>query len=211
MKKRVAIVGGAESRRLAPFDDLSWEIWSLNNIYPDIPRRDRWFEIHHIYFDGLNFYRRGQKDFRGKPVNNYLEDLSKLNCPIYMQKPWPIIPLSRAFPLQEILSKFRRYFTSTIAYMIAMTINERYEEVSIFGVDMGFDDEYANQRPCLEYLFGIAEGQGIKVNLLDDCPILKAQRNRLYGFEDSGIDLLKQQLIEKFILKGGENVKENKR
>lgn len=46
--KKVAILGKIETKFKAPFDDLSYDIWSMN-IHPDadkIPRVDLWFDIH---------------------------------------------------------------------------------------------------------------------------------------------------------------------
>jgi hypothetical protein len=44
--KKVAIVGFAESWKLAPFTDPLVEIWGLNELWKYVPRWDRWFELH---------------------------------------------------------------------------------------------------------------------------------------------------------------------
>ena len=36
--RRVAIVGGAWTRRLAPYDDPSWEIWAFSSLKVRTPR-----------------------------------------------------------------------------------------------------------------------------------------------------------------------------
>ena len=47
-KKKIVILGKLETKYNAPFDDSSWEIWSMNK-HDDadlIPRVDVWFDIH---------------------------------------------------------------------------------------------------------------------------------------------------------------------
>ena len=48
MEKKIAILGKLETKYNAPFDDESWEIWSMNkhNDEQFIPRVDKWFDIH---------------------------------------------------------------------------------------------------------------------------------------------------------------------
>ena len=48
MKKKIAILGKLETKYEAPFDDESWEIWSMNKHWDEdlIPRVDKWFDIH---------------------------------------------------------------------------------------------------------------------------------------------------------------------
>jgi hypothetical protein len=44
--KKVALVGFADSWKLAPFDDPTVDVWGLNELYKYVPRWDRWFELH---------------------------------------------------------------------------------------------------------------------------------------------------------------------
>ena len=46
--KKIAILGKLQSKYKAPFDDNSWEIWSMNlhNDAKFIPRVDKWFDLH---------------------------------------------------------------------------------------------------------------------------------------------------------------------
>lgn len=68
--------------------------------------------------------------------------------------------------------------TSSIAYMQALAIAEGFEEIAIVGVDMAADSEYAAQKPCCEYLIGLAKGRGIKNWLPETCGLLDGP---LYG------------------------------
>jgi len=182
MAFKIAIVGGADSRKSAPFENQSWEIWAPNNCFTGLPRISRAFELHKIHFDGTNYYRRGRAEFRGIPVRDYLRELSKLNIPIYMQLEWPIVHRSIQYPLEDIIKRFGRYFTSSIAYMMALAIREGAIEIGLHGINMGMDDEYSIQKPCLEYLIGYARGMGIKVSIPEDSMLLYSQG--LYGYEE---------------------------
>lgn len=48
MVKKIAILGKLETKYNAPFEDTSWEIWSMNKHWDEdmIPRVDKWFDIH---------------------------------------------------------------------------------------------------------------------------------------------------------------------
>lgn len=182
--KKLAIVGCAESKVLAPFQDESYEIWGMNNLYGYIPRWTRWFEIHPLAFNGKEYTRRGNPNFRGLSVTKYLQSIGAMKCQVYLQKLFPeIMPNGILYPLKEILEMFpRRYFTNSVSYMIALGIMEKFDVIDIYGVDMAVDTEYFWQRASCEYFIGLAEGMGIKVYLPDTAHMLKAQF--LYGFEE---------------------------
>lgn len=46
MNKKVAILGKLVSKFNAPFDDMSWDIWTLNYHNEDLPRVTLWFDLH---------------------------------------------------------------------------------------------------------------------------------------------------------------------
>jgi len=81
-----------------------------------------------------------------------------------------------------ILANFRRYFTNSISWEIALAILEGFKTIYIFGVDMAQDCEYSFERPSVEYFCGFAEGRGIKLILPEKSDLLKAMW--LYPFEN---------------------------
>lgn len=193
--KKLAIIGCADSKKLAPVEDMSFDIWGMNNLYPQLPRANKWFEIHQITSDGTNFLRRNERIFRGQVVNDYLKQMGewaqKQAIPVYMQQHWDIVPTSIAYPLKDVLQGFGNYFTNSVSYMIALAMLEKYEEIHIYGVDMavvGNDvlnpeaNEYSYQRPSVEFFLGLALGRGIKIYLPPECDLLKTRF--LYGFEE---------------------------
>lgn len=198
MTKKLAIVGCADSKKFAPVEDLSFDIWGMNNLYPHLSRANKWFEIHHITSDGTNYLRRGERIFRGQVVNDYMKQMGewaqKLSIPVYMQQHWDIVPTCIAYPLKDIIARFGRYFTNSVSYMIALAIMEKYEEIHVYGVDMAVmavadkyditnpeSNEYSYQRPSVEWLLGWCMGAGIKLYLPQECDLLKTRF--LYGFE----------------------------
>ena len=181
IKKKVAIVGFAPSSMLDVrplFDDPDLEVWGLNQIYLPFPlmaqRADRWFQIHHVHD-----YDSAVRDHRhGEWLGQWSKETGR---PIYMQHHNPEIPTSIAYPADYITQKYTRYFTNSISWEIVTAIEEGFEEIHIFGVDMAQDDEYAHQRPSCEYFIGLARGMGIKVNIPDKSDLLKTLW--LYPFE----------------------------
>jgi hypothetical protein len=198
-KKKLAVVGTADSWKLAPFNQPDWEIWGVNNLYillqkmiPPV-KPDRWFEIHEITFDKGKFRRRGDAIFRGKVCDAYLKELADIDCEIFMQKHWDIVPKSVAYPLKEILDQFpSRYFTNTISYELALGIAMKFEEIGVWGVDMAVGGEYHYQRPSVEYFIGIAEGKGIPIHIPAEADLLKSLF--LYGFEERRQGLFEKKL-----------------
>lgn len=151
-----------------------------------MPRATRWFEIHEITESAGRYFRRGDADFRGQPVDQYLGQLGeyaeKNNIPVYMQRKCDLVKTATEYPLKEILQKFDNYFTNSISWMLALAINEGFEEIHVYGVDMAVDTEYHHQRPSCEFFLGIAAGLGIKVYIPPEADLLKTRF--LYGFDE---------------------------
>ena len=168
--RKVAIVGFASSTRdLAPFDDPAWEVWGVNQLYRHIPRATRWFEIHRNWNEHV------------VEGTDHLGWLRAAPIPTYMVEPVPEIPNSVRYPLEAVCAEFSRYFTSTIAYMIALAILEDFGEIGIYGVDMIVGGEYGDQKACCEWLMGIAHGRGKVVTLPKHSALCRA--HHLYGYE----------------------------
>ena len=185
-QRRVAIVGRcADSCLDAPFDDPSWEIWGLSKQYKAdgnpggfMPRWDRWFELH----DFARFRADMEK------YGDYIRWLQQIEAPLYVQEKQPDMPRSVAYPRDEILRAFdfgsvRNYFSSSMAWMMALAMQEGVDEIGLWGVNMAAQDEYGYQRPCCEFLLGIAAGRGIKVTIPAESELCKCRG--LYGFAEN--------------------------
>lgn len=170
-RKKFGIVGFAESsRHLAPFDDDSWMLAGMNQLYRHIPRADAWYEIH----------TQDQFEEDIVPGTDYHSWLKTCPIPIYMVDKFPWIPSSVKYPIDERVNQFGDYFYSTISYMIADAIAWGMEEIGIWGVDLAHDSEYEYQKPSAEYLLGYAKGLGIKVTLPPQSALLKGTYR--YGY-----------------------------
>ena len=185
-KHKVAIVGCADTCKLAPFDRAEeFEFWGVNNLFLTLPGPwTRWFDIHSFSYSETfrRWQRRGSSDFRGQSVDDYLATLQGMDIPIYMQAPVKPVPNAVLFPLDDMVKMFGDYFTNSISYMLALAIAEGFSEIWVLGVDMAVDTEYHWQRPSCEYFIGLARGRGIRVMLPDECDLLKTRF--LYGFHE---------------------------
>lgn len=157
--RQVAIIGLAPSSfEYAPWDDPTWEKWGL----PWGPRwyqLDRAFELHDI-----TQVRRTRS-----PVD-YEDRLRSLPC-LYMQQAH--YPNAIRFPLDEVSALVGDYFSSSIAYLLALAIHEGVGRIGLWGVDMSDNDEYAYQKANCEYLIGFARGKGIEVHIPEISPLCR--------------------------------------
>jgi len=120
---------------------------------------DRWFELHtpeHLKKVGVS-----------QPEIDYLGTMENL----YMMTPFG---KAKQFPREEVLSiRENKYFTSSIAWVIGLAINEGVETIGLFGVDLFLTKEYQRERPCIENLLGFAQGKGINIVIPEVSPLMK--------------------------------------
>ncbi len=183
MSRKVAIVGFAPSTRdKAPYNDPEWEIWVLNEFHSILPNGgasniSAWFEIHHR-----------DTVLSSKRDTSYIDKLKASTIPIWMCKKHDDIPMSREYPLEDIIKTLNTdYFTNSISYMVAMACYEHLQgniisEIAVYGVDMAQDEEYAKERPSVEYFIGFARAMGIPVYIPPESDICKCPY--YYGFQE---------------------------
>lgn len=182
-RKKLAIVGFAPSSyKDAPFMNPEWEVWGLNEAYtlPGFSRADRWFELH----------IRQEVDISTRDPNHVNWLRSRRDMPIYMIRQFPDIPMAVEYPIRDIVQHWGQYLTNSITYEILLAVEEGFETIGVWGVDMamggvyGQPSEYAEQRPSCEWALGIAQGRGIHVYIPPASDLLKAPG--LYGWEGDG-------------------------
>jgi len=167
----VVILGLAPTTRdLALDEPRGVEMWSLNQGHsfysPELMERmTRWFQVHPWE----------EMVARQKPELQHLEWMKTTSLPVYLEELNPEeVPTGVEYPYQEVCNDLGgTYLTSAIAFMLALAIHEKFELVKILGVDLNSNTEYADQRPCLEYLIGRAVERGIDVWLPPACPLLQ--------------------------------------
>lgn len=172
---KLALIGTADpTRGLAPYQDKEYTIWAVGvaATYQDVSRIDALFELHPSGY------------WEQDP--NVKKRLAETTIPLYMIKKEKDIPASIEFPIREV-SKYRTYFTSSIALMIAFAYHSFKEtgkpkEVELYGIHMDSGEEYREQRPCCEYWLARMEEAGMKVKLPDGGGLMLAEN--IYGFEE---------------------------
>lgn len=83
---------------------------------------------------------------------------------------------------EKHLKKYGKYFTSSIAWMMAEAIELQPKEIGIYGVTMSHNEEYAHQKPAVSFFIGWARALGIKVNVPKMSELLSAPW--VYGYEE---------------------------
>jgi uncharacterized small protein (DUF1192 family) len=187
-----------------PVADPTWEIWCLNQLYRHIPRADREFDIHEKYAEG---------NVAGTDHPRWLQAFPG---PIYLVDPPEDIPTGVRYPIERMIAKFGDYYTSTVAAMLALAIDEidqriaargdvapglealhaAYGEytIGIFGIDLVVGTEYFHQKACVEYYIGQACGRGIVLALPPETALCK-QAYR-YGWQTEPESIIKVSEIE---------------
>jgi len=168
-KKKVAIIGTVPHKLKAPFNDNDFEIWAIAHacLGEPLPRVDRIFEIHK--WDEVVKWGSPQA-WKMFP-----------DIPVYLIEARKDVPHSVAFPFSDLEEKFqifehRRecYFTNSISEMIALAIDEGFEEIHVYGVNMSHHTEYEFQKPSCEYFLGYAKAKGIKIYVPPESDLCKS-------------------------------------
>jgi len=161
-KRKVAVLGTATtSLDQAPVNDPSWEIWGcspwmqgrLNPRSDDAGGFDRFFEIH------------APAQFYPDEKANFIPWLAGCGKPVYVMHDLGL-PNQVFYPRAEILAQHGSAFlTSSIAWMLALAIDERPAEIGIWGVDMANDTEYAEQKAGCLHFIALARLLGINIRI----------------------------------------------
>ena len=170
--KKLVICGLATTTRdAAPFDDPSFDVWSMHMGPFILKRVDCSFEFHN------------PEDFK-KPEyldKEYYDRLTKMQIPIFMRQHYDDIPTSIAYPTETIVKQFGRFFTNSVSYMLALAFRNDYEEVHLYGVEMEHGTEYVDQARSVIFFVGMLMGAGVRMFIPPVCQLFK---NRwLYGLE----------------------------
>lgn len=188
--KAVAMVGfSSRHRLLTPFDDPNISIWGLNRLHQQdwFKRGDVMFQIHPIkYLQECVGLSEGDRE-------HYDWLTQEHPFPIYCQKKYAEFPSSVEYPIKEMRSKFGDFYTSTLAYMMALAIDQGYNHFELYGFDMEAETEYKHQRDSAEYFIGLAEGMGLDVFLPQNSALLKGGLG-MYAYETTEVGF--RQLLE---------------
>lgn len=166
--KKIAIVGAnTHIRKLAPYDDKSWEIWTFSpHNHGMLPRFDRWFELHAPLVPHNSHLPRYLEFLRGLRAVTVRDKDCGLRDPVL-------------YPEREMLDRFGPFFfTSSAAWLMALAISERPAKIGIWIASYHKGDPYEHQLPGVQYFVQKAREAGIEIV----CPAeSKSVTPKIYG------------------------------
>ncbi len=180
MGKKICLLGTApQSFRLAPFDDPTWEIWACSPGTTGAPRIDTFFELHR-WEPGQPWCSPG-----------YVQFLKDFGGDVVMSDPQTEIPNCLRLPWENLVERYGPYFfTSSLAWMLAMAIDLRPTQIKLCGVDMASATEYYDQRLGCQYFAMIAAQRGIDISVPPESDLLRPAP--LYGVCETSHAWIKQ-------------------
>lgn len=161
--KKILILGTCPSRLQAPLWDISWDVFTIG---PGGKNSNRWnalFEIH-----GNGTWPEGFAE--------YLHELKQEKPPkrIFTESPMPDWPANVVFPQEAMFQKYgRKWFTSSIAYALAIALEENVTDLGIFGIDLESGEEYVSQYDGARYFMDLARLAGVNIMLPKGCGLLR--------------------------------------
>jgi len=167
----IAIVGNGKTREDAIYEGR--EIWTTASVSRALPRADVILEIHRGFaIDEL-------RDRHPKALI-YTYDGGGGDIELFASK---------------VGDDFGRNLSGSIAYLLALAINERPDIIELYGIDMASDGEYGTMRENVLYWIGLARGRGINVEISPGSSL--EPKRALYGLEkDEKADRLAAELRE---------------
>lgn len=184
VKKKLCILGTAWSCKDAPFNDPDYDFWGVAHclMLPQIQKMDAVFEIH------LKSIWEKEVDPRtGKPI---IHNANPGKIKTYLHEVDADIPTSVVFPKEQLIEKYKKYIpesdyfyaTNSIVWMILLGIDMGYERIDLYGVHLECDQEWAFERPCVEFWMGFAAGKGIKIDVATAADVCRG--SHMYGYAE---------------------------
>jgi hypothetical protein len=179
-EKKVCLIGTApSSMMLAPYDNPEWTIWTCSPGTIGVPRSDRHFELHR-YEPHQTWFSPG-----------YCKWLSE-HKEVMVNAPVAEIPNGRVIKWPELVNKYGPYFfTSSLAWMMALAFEEGFKTVALYGVDMAAATEYEMQRAGVQYFAMLGAAMGVEVGVPPESDVLRPAP--LYGICESSHVWIKQR------------------
>lgn len=157
----LVICGNHSKAHLDPVFQTDNEIWVFNGKGATLPRYDAVFQMHLAEDWGGQWSRRWLRE------NN--------SVPVFMREVYPEIPMSVRYPFEDVFGmlgnvrhrgKPLKYFTSSIAWAIALAVLHGRTHIRAIGIEMN-EWEYETQKDCFAFWIGFAAGRGLQLDI--DC------------------------------------------
>lgn len=177
--RELIILAMGPTRSQCPYDA---ETWGVNNGYKQVREAKG-------HLDKLFLAHTQVKDAEGDNIFNW-EEINSLGIEVINTHRVKGLK-SKIFPMKRIVEKFGvNYFSDSICYMIVYALDQatkknlelRYPmRIRLYGADMHTKDEYALEKPAIEYWIGYARGLGIKVEISEGSALFKTITGKPYG------------------------------
>lgn len=172
-EKELIIEAMGTTRLQCPFN---CETWAVNMGYHQVFQLDG-------HFTRIFLTHTQVKDANGKPAFTW-EHFNKMAAKgIIVYNTHRVKGLnSTMFPFKRLVKKYNtEYFSNTIAYMVALAVDEGYKKIHLYGCDMMTREEYAWEKGGIEYWLGRANGMGVETTIAEGSSLLKTITGKPYG------------------------------
>ena len=180
-ERKIAIFGTTPSRMEGPYqDNTGWERWTIGPGGKDAHGWERLFEAHGVwpadfvgYLNDLSLVKLPQQIVtvpqpdnaaetwagaiaRWKATHNIPDDAIKGD--------WSAVV---RYPREAVLAKFgrRMWFSSSIAWCIALAIEEGATDIGLWGIDLESGEEYISQFVGCAHFIDLARLAGINIHM----------------------------------------------
>jgi hypothetical protein len=141
--RRIALVGNGTTTRAS--DGFDGEIWTTASVAKILPKVDRVFEVHAAIDAAI---------------------LAGYKCPVMMDGARPAnVPLSEDLRIDSLVSKYGPMFQFSYDYMAAFALESGVKDITLYGIDLATEEEYAKKRLSFYYWIGMLRGSGATVNV----------------------------------------------
>ncbi len=167
---KIAIVGGAWTSKLAPYDDPSWKIWCM--AWHRHQRADVLWEPHEQHMYEGPSPRPERQLWVEKPAPWEPEEVEFVVAPASR---WPAFPGFNIVGLDSLLERMdRRVLDNSPAYALSYAISLRPKTIGLFGIHQRSEPEYLTERGGVLFHLGRAMGMGIEVVIPEQSPLLRS-------------------------------------
>lgn len=151
--RAVCIVGSVPATRaMAPFDDKNVEIWGVG--HPGgLPRMEVFWDLHDFdtYGPELKDYLTWAANFTSRFVVGHPHCMSRVKHPVL-------------YPVHDMIAEHGTFFfSSTVAWMMALAIAQKSSAIHVYGIDMATSEEYMRQKAGIKHFEQVAKKAGIPV------------------------------------------------